>query len=257
MDSPLDRPAESRALLKTAWLRFKDHVALRALAIFLLLTTLGLLVAHPLAGVLAAESGINRGLQARRTPTWDAVTNYASTLADTDVIVMCTLALALVMRVVCDRWREPVFLMVTVALASTTFTLTTFPVERGRPDVAHLDPAPPTSSFPSGHVGAATALYGGLALLMVCWRRWHAPSALGPVLLGLMVAVPLVVPLAVAVSRMYRGMHFLSDVTVGIVNGALCIAVAANAYLRDPDPDRAGLRGLRPRPRPAPERPQA
>jgi membrane-associated phospholipid phosphatase len=209
-------------------------VALRALAIFVLLTALGLLIAHPLAGAMAGESAVNRQLQQHRTPRWDTVTHYASMIGNTEIIIATTAAVAVVLRLVCRRWREPVFLMVAVALASITFTLTTFPVERARPPVTQLDPAPPTSSFPSGHVGAATALYVGLALLLVCWRRWHVPAALGPVLLGFLLMVPLLVPLAVAVARVYRGMHFLSDVTFGVVNGLLCIAVAANAYLRDP-----------------------
>jgi membrane-associated phospholipid phosphatase len=238
MATPLDDTARPRVLLATVWQRFKHHVALRALGIFLLLTALGLLVAHPLDDLLAIEDAANRYLQARRTPVWDTVTHYASMIGNMEIIIGSTAIAAGVLRLVCRRWREPVFLMVSVALASTTFTLTTFPVERERPEVAHLDPAPPTSSFPSGHVGAATALYGGLALLLMCWPRVSA--ALGPVLLGLIVAVPLFVPIAVAIARLYRGMHHLSDVAVGVLNGVLCLAVTANAYLRDPAPSRPG-----------------
>jgi membrane-associated phospholipid phosphatase len=232
MATPLDGTGRPRVLLATVWQRFRHHVALRALGIFLLLTALGLLVAHPLDDLLAIEDNVNRYLQARRTPRWDTITYYASRIGSTEIIIGSTAVVAAVLRLLCRRWREPVFLMVSVALASTTFTLTTFPVERERPQVAHLDPAPPTSSFPSGHVGAATALYGGLALLLIFWPRVSA--ALGPVLLGLVLSVPLAVPVAVALARLYRGMHHISDVAVGVLNGVLCLAVAANAYLRDP-----------------------
>ncbi|MFF3653095.1 phosphatase PAP2 family protein [Streptomyces sp. NPDC002181] len=57
------------------------------------------------------------------------------------------------------------FLAVSVAAQSAVFVLVTLVVERPRPDVPHLDAAPPTSSFPSGHVGASVALFGGLAVL--------------------------------------------------------------------------------------------
>jgi membrane-associated phospholipid phosphatase len=211
-------------LLHTVWWRFRHLVALRALGIFALLTGIGLLVAHPLEGALAGEAAVNRFLEDRRTPTWNTITHYASTVGNTEIIIATTLAVAAVLRVLCGRWREAVFLMVAVALAATIFTLTTFPVERSRPDVVQLDPAPPTSSFPSGHVGAATALYGGLALLL--WRRRPCPSAW-------LVPLALAVPLAVAAARLYRGMHFVSDTAVGVLNGVLCIALAAHAYLRD------------------------
>lgn len=236
MPSPLDDLGRPRALLADAWHRFVHLVALRALGIFLLLTIMGLLVAHVLDDVLHGEAAVNRYLQSRRTPQLDNLTHYGSMIGNTEIIIFCTAIVATLLRLLCGRWREAVFLMIAVALASTTFTLTTFPVERDRPPVEHLDPAPPTSSFPSGHVGAATALYGGLALLLLLWHRRRPTAMPGWLLPGLLV-VPLVVPLAVAVSRMYRGMHFLTDVTVGVLNGVLCLALVANAYLRDPQPD--------------------
>lgn len=240
MTSPLDTPGRPKALLATAWHRFTHVIALRALGIFLLLTVLGLTVAHVLDGVLAGETAVNRSLQARRTPELDTVTHYASMLGNTEIIIMCTAIVAMLLRLLCGRWREAVFLMVAVALASVTFTLTTFPVERERPPVEHLDPAPPTSSFPSGHVGAATALYGGLTLLLLLWHRRRAPTVTHRLLavpLVLALLIPLLVPLAVAVARLYRGMHYVSDVSVGVLNGVLCLALAAHAYLRDPEPD--------------------
>ena len=59
--------------------------------------------------------------------------------------------------------------MTTRSLVIGTVVLTGLVIDRQRPDVPHLDAAPPTSSFPSGHTGAAVALYGGLAVI-VGWR---------------------------------------------------------------------------------------
>jgi undecaprenyl-diphosphatase len=89
--------------------------------------------------------------------------------------------------------------------------------------VSHLDPAPPTSSYPSGHVGAATALYVSFALL--------AQSIERPVLRRLVTAVFLLIPVLVAYARLYRGMHHLSDILIGALNGLAC-ALLAWAYLR-------------------------
>lgn len=41
-----------------------------------------------------------------------------------------------------------------ITLQATIFVTVSAVIGRARPDVPHLDPAPPTSSYPSGHVGA-------------------------------------------------------------------------------------------------------
>jgi len=94
------------------------------------------------------------------------------------------------------------------------FLVVTLLVDRKRPPVGHLDAAPPTSSFPSGHTAAAVALYGALAVL----ASQRARSAL---VRGLFIALAVVVPLVVAASRMYRGMHYFSDVLGGLALGWL------------------------------------
>ncbi|CAN5727791.1 phosphatase PAP2 family protein [soil metagenome] len=70
--------------------------------------------------------------------------------------------------------------------------------------------------FPSGHVGMATTLWVGIALML----RSH--------LLGIITAV--LVP-AVMISRMYLGKHFLADVIGGLVL-ALAIVWAGHKFLR-------------------------
>ncbi len=99
-------------------------------------------------------------------------------------------------------------------------------VGRDRPNVDHLEDAPPTSSFPSGHTGASVAFYLSLALLVqrisTTWLR---------VLLTVVCAA---VPLLVAVARLYMGMHHLSDVAVGALNGAVCVWLAWHYLRRTP-----------------------
>ncbi|MFI1658363.1 diacylglycerol kinase family protein [Streptomyces sp. NPDC020472] len=191
---------------------------------------LGLLVTGPLAHrwPLSAEDDVNRALAAHRTPLATALTDGASLLADTGSVIaltlVCTAALLLVPQV--PRWREAAFLAVAVAAQSAVFLLVTLVVNRERPDVPHLDPAPPTSSFPSGHVGASAALFGGLAVL--------ASRRLQGFRRHLVVGLFLVIPLFVAASRVYRGMHHPSDVVVGLLNGACVLALAAAALLPRP-----------------------
>jgi membrane-associated phospholipid phosphatase len=42
----------------------------------------------------------------------------------------------------------------------------------------------------------------------------------------------LTIPVAVGLSRMYRGMHHPTDVAFGMLNGLVCVVIAAHAYLR-------------------------
>jgi membrane-associated phospholipid phosphatase len=103
---------------------------------------------------------------------------------------------------------------VAVAGEVAIFLVVTMLVDRERPPVRHLDEAPPTSSFPSGHTAATIALWGSLAVL----ANERARSA---VVRNLFLVLAFVVPVVVASSRMYRGMHYLSDVLGGMLLGGL------------------------------------
>jgi membrane-associated phospholipid phosphatase len=83
-------------------------------------------------------------------------------------------------------------------------------VDRIRPSIQHLDVAPQTSSFPSGHTAAAIALACGLALGLGRTRPRHRLRALVWLL-------AVVLPVVVLVSRLYRGMHWPSDVAASVV----------------------------------------
>ncbi|MFF7441714.1 phosphatase PAP2 family protein [Streptomyces sp. NPDC008122] len=206
---------------------------------------LGLLLTGLLAHrwLPSAEDGVNRALAAHRTPLATALTDGASLLAGTGSVItlapLCAAALLLAPHV--PRWREAAFLVVAVAVAaqSAGFLLVALVVERERPDVPHMDPAPPTSSFPSGHVGASVAFFGGPAVLAS--RRLHG------VWRRVVMTLLLVIPLLVAASRVYRGMHHPSDVAGGMVNGACTPALVKAALLPHP-----GKESAKPVPVPSP-----
>ena len=84
-----------------------------------------------------------------------------------------------------------------------------------------LDVAPPTSSFPSGHTAAAVALYGCLALVVLrqSANRWAART---------IAVLCCCVPVIVAVSRVYRGMHYLTDVLGGVLLGTVWLYAAVH-----------------------------
>jgi undecaprenyl-diphosphatase len=79
-----------------------------------------------------------------------------------------------------------------------------------------------TYSFPSGHTAAATVFYGLLACYHV--RRAHAWPARVLAVAGAVAMVMLV-----ALSRMYLGVHYLSDVLAAAAEGAAWLAICITA----------------------------
>lgn len=201
-----------------------------------LLIGFGLLITGPARHVwpLTVEDRVNKGFVHLRTGTLDNVTSWGSEAGNTLTIVAVTLAVCavLVFAPVLPRWREAVFLAVSVSLQALVFLAITSAVDRHRPEVHRLDASPPTSSYTSGHTGAATALYGGLAVLVLTRTRrlgrpWRTAVAVLLVLL----------PLAVGTCRMYRGMHHPTDVAGGMLNGALSLLIVGRTVLfGDPAP---------------------
>lgn len=191
---------------------------------------LGLLITGPAHGLwpLTAEDTVNERLEQARTGTLTTLSSIASEAGNTLTVVTITLAVCLGLLLIprLPMWRQAVFLAVAVSLQSLVFLAITESVDRHRPEVDRLDASPPTSSYTSGHTGAATALYAGLAVLVLSrvrgpWRR-------------IVAALLLLLPLLVAAARLYRGMHHPTDVLGGLTNGGLSLLIVGRALLVDP-----------------------
>ena len=193
---------------------------------YLLLLGIGLLLTKTFKGEswLTAEDDLNTDLAHNRDKTLNDASYIGSGLGNTAAIVGALIVVAIGLVVAMKKWRPSWFLVTAVAGQALVFLCVQFAVKRPRPDVKRLDSGIPTSSYPSGHTGAATALFVGSALL-VAWyvrRRW---------LKTLAVTVFLAVPLVVAISRLYRGAHHLTDVLAAYVNGAVTLSIAAGLLL--------------------------
>ena len=74
--------------------------------------------------------------------------------------------MVVIVLLIVRRWSDAAFLVTALAVEVSVFLITTVLVARPRRRFPQLEPAPPTSSFPSGHTAAAIALYVGLAMLL-------------------------------------------------------------------------------------------
>jgi undecaprenyl-diphosphatase len=180
------------------------------------LVGLGELVKRADPNLLGDES-IPHWLAAHRTATLNAVTDFWSQAGNTHAIMAVGLVAGAIAIGLVRRWRPAVFLVVLMMGELTLFLVAARVVGRDRPDVDHLDGPLPTSAYPSGHVAATLCLYAGIVLLVRprtrAWWTW------------LLVGVAVAMPLLVAVSRLYRGMHHPTDLVGSLVLASGWIAV--------------------------------
>ena len=148
-------------------------------------------------------------------------------LSATPTIVALTALAAAVFRWQFARWRESLLVIYAVIGETAIFMATTLFIDRPRPSVPQLDTAPPTSSFPSGHTAAAVCFYGSVAAIIL----WHSRHRWITVVA---VVVCAAVPLLIGGSRVYRGMHYPTDVLAGVLLGAIWLTVVI-FYVRTHD----------------------
>lgn len=170
-----------------------------------------------LSGVADTDQRIAEDLASGRTEFKNDLAHWGAFIADTPVKIGLSLLLAGFLLWKYRRWREAVMVGLPLIFEATAFIITTFIVKRPRPDVERLLDSPVNSSFPSGHVAAAT-VYAALAFVVLWHTRKMWVRALAVVLV---VAAPLIV----AWARMYQGMHFLTDVVGGMVLGISSVVI--------------------------------
>jgi membrane-associated phospholipid phosphatase len=217
---------QSRPSIGSALKDLLVRAILPAVALFALIVGFGFLLKGPLKGLSDSENGVSRWLQDARTPTGETVTKYMSMMGNTEYVIAVAVIVSALVWWRTRQWWYAIIPLVAISLQATVFVIATAIVGRSRPPVERLDPTPPTSSYPSGHVGASTALYLTFALMATRIRN--------VVVRRVVIVLCLVVPLLVSYARLYRGAHHVTDVVVGIVNGAVCALLAWNYLRREP-----------------------
>jgi membrane protein DedA with SNARE-associated domain/membrane-associated phospholipid phosphatase len=196
-------------------LEFTTLVAVLAVALYVV-------VAY--TGVIAADPGPTPGDRTAADLAADLRTGWLTDLADavtklgSSAVVLPLAGLAALLLAVRRRWVEAAVLVAAVAIIYAGVEELKSLTDRPRPD------APLTTStgsaFPSGHA-AHSIIYPWLALTLAVRLRPGMAGHTALLLAGVAVAV------AVGLSRVYLGVHYLSDVSAGWALGAAAFAACA------------------------------
>lgn len=169
------------------------------------------------------DSAVSGWLRARRgccdSPMW-----ALTWLGQFDKLATTTAIAALVL-VLMKRLREAIYLAACAAGACVLCTALKSFFHRARPDVAfkYVLEMPDSFSFPSGHAMGSVGVLGPLVVLVFALRAPHAVRVLAAVL-------GFATVLGVAISRVYFGVHYPSDVLGGQLAGAAWVAAVTGWF---------------------------
>jgi undecaprenyl-diphosphatase len=224
-------PAEPEKTMDHHRARRYGRIAAGVLVVWVLivgiLTGIGklIMITHNGNGDLLGDRTIPRWFLAHRTPTLNRWSLDVSNLGATQDILIVSVIACVVFLAVTRRWRPVIFLAVVMFGELAAFLTVAAIVKRPRPAVPQLDSNLPTSAFPSGHMAATACLYVAIAILVIGHARgWWRYLFLIPAI---------VMPVAIATARMYRGEHHPTDILASVLFAALWLTAATR--LIDPN----------------------
>lgn len=173
----------------------------------------GLLIGFP--HLASLDQGLMTLVQSERSASLDPIAVLITRFGDFRVQLAAGALLVLILLLV-RRWQAGLFVAGCLLLSSVVTTLLKHLLARARPDVL-MQPLD-SYSLPSGHSSAAFAFF--LALGVLAGRGSPARTRLTWLLVASLPA------LAIALSRIYLGVHWPSDVIAGALLAATCCALS-------------------------------
>ena len=181
------------------------------------------------------DRAVTAWLVDHRTPGVDQIA-LVVTNAFGPVLTSCA---AIVLAIVAaSRFRSYISALIvigTIGGASALSTAMKVLVARHRPPIGIQETLETDYSMPSGHVTGSVALFGMLVVVVGLGRSKSARWGLA--------SVAVIVVAAVAVSRLYLGVHWLTDVLAGMLLGSAAVVIGATTLRGHVDHTEAGAPG--------------
>lgn len=161
-------------------------------------------------------------LASRRTPALN-VFFVGATMFGSPVSMASIVAIVIIALLVRRRFRWAAYLGITAAGGAVLNELLKHHFVRARPDLSVAVLRAEGYSFPSGHAMGSTIVLGALAYLAArALPTWRAKSAAFSALFTS--------NLAIAIPRLYLGVHWTSDVAAGLAAGLLWLTGTTAGY---------------------------
>ena len=203
--------------------RYVNAVGIELLAGLLLLTlsawAFGALAEEVVEGDTHVDTRLANWLHQHASPGWTSFFERVTWLGNGPVLVVVTLAAGVVLWR--KRWLTDLVLLILAGVGAEILTVGLKQgFERERPFFPNPLASATSYSFPSGHASVSLAVYGTIGFIAA--RHLSNRRARVAVLVAAAVLVGLI-----GFSRLYLGVHFLTDVIAGFSVGlawvALCV----------------------------------
>jgi membrane-associated phospholipid phosphatase len=121
------------------------------------------------------------------------------------------------------RWRWALYVMLTGSLGGLLNLQLKAYFARARPELSEALRDAHGYSFPSGHAMGSTIVFGTLAYVAFrVLKRWRTRAAA--------ISAAATIVAAIATSRVYLGVHWISDIAAGVAAGLIWLTTATIAY---------------------------
>lgn len=187
---------------------------------------------------IALDVEVASWFEAHRTDAMTSLARSATTVGSPPGLVLTAAFVVAVLAWRMSGWRYPAAVLTVGVIGAELLTgAIKQTVERSRPPLsgAVVNVSAHGYSFPSGHATQSTAVYTLLAVVIAqrCRRR---SARIAVAVLAVVAAV------AVGLSRMYLGVHWLSDVASGWLIGLVWLMALGLAVSLLRNPGREALR---------------
>jgi undecaprenyl-diphosphatase len=168
------------------------------------------------------DTGVHDWAVSHRAPADTLFFVVMSTIGGPSGVAVIVAVAAIVLAFL-RRWRWIVYLLVTTLGGALLDTELKHYFARARPAVAEALRRAHGYSFPSGHAMGSAVAFGALAYLAYrAAKSWSGAAAA--------LAFGATVVLSVALSRIYLGVHWISDVAAGVTAGLVWLTTTTAAY---------------------------
>ena len=163
--------------------------------------------------ILSLDTSLLQTLYAARTPGLVQLFSLITELAGAVAVIVITLGIAAVLWRQ-GRWHYIAGLLISVGGAVASGYILKEIIQRARPPMPFPAIVETSYSFPSNHAIAAMALYGFVIYLV--WKLCPESIVRG-IWIGLITSLILLI----GFSRLYLGVHYMSDVLGGYLLGGI------------------------------------